>query len=186
VESFRIDGHSVRSYAIRVDEVTEVSPELVRTLIDIDLQTFAEATFSSYTALALLLTGRVFVLRADEVVIGTCVCYRSWQHPDDATLLAMGIRPGWRGRGLGQRFVSGVLASLQAAGLRTVTLVVGADNARAIRTYSDVGFAVDPHTLADPHSGDLLKVMRCALHDGARVQRRSRWRLRCGRAQKPS
>lgn len=163
MESFRIDGHSVRSYAIRVDEVARPTPSLVRTLIDIDLQTFAEATYSSYTALVLLQTGRVFVLRADDVIIGTCVCYRSWQSADDITLLAMGIRPGWRGRGLGQRFVSGVLDKLRESGVRSVTLLVGADNERAIRTYSDVGFVAEAQIIADPQSGDELRTMRCAL-----------------------
>lgn len=163
MESFRIDGQSVRSYAIRVDEVTQASSDLVRTLIDIDLQTFSEASFSSYTAVAMLDTGRVFVLRANQVIIGSCVCYRSWQNPDEATLLAMGIRPGWRGRGLGQRFVTGVLEKLQQSGMRTVKLFVGADNQRAIRTYNDVGFAAEPQSFVDPQSGDTLRVMRCAL-----------------------
>lgn len=163
MESFRIDGHSVRSYTIRVDEVTRPTSSLVRTLIDIDLQTFAEATFSSYTALALLQTGRVFLLRADDVIIGTCVCYRSWQNVDDVTLLAMGIRPGWRGRGLGQRFIGGVLEKLRESGVRSATLLVGADNDRAIRTYADVGFVADAQIIADPQSGDELRTMRCAL-----------------------
>ena len=38
MESFRIDGNSARDYTIRVEEVFDLTPELVKTLLDIDLQ----------------------------------------------------------------------------------------------------------------------------------------------------
>lgn len=144
MESFRIVRESGREFHIGVDEVHTVTPELVQTLIDVDLQTFAESTFSHYTAAAFLTGGRVFLLRANDKVIGTCVCMRGWERPQEAMILSMGIRPGWRGRGLGQRFVSGVLDKLRARGLRSVSLLVGRENRRAVKVYEDVGFkAVD-------------------------------------------
>lgn len=169
MESFRIDGNSSRDYALRVDEVGDFTPELVRTLIDIDLQTFAESTFSPYTAAAFLKCGRVFLLRADDVVIGTCVTMRSWDRPNEALLMAMGIRPGWRGRGLGQRFVTGVLDRLRARGLRSVCLLVGHDNRRAIKVYSDVGFRAVEEREVDPRNGDVLVLMRASLQEDGQV-----------------
>src|SRR5688500_9456774 len=173
VESFRIDGNSVRDFSIRVDEVTDVTPDLVQILLEIDLQTFAESTYSTYTAAAFFRMGRVFLLRADEVVIGTCVCFRSWDRPNEAMLLSMGIRPGWRGRGLGQRFVTGVLDRLRSRGLRSVALLVGKENRRAIKVYADVGFHVVDERLVDPDSvpganhasrdGETLVLMRTYL-----------------------
>lgn len=163
MESFRIDGNSVRDYTIRVDEVDRLTPDLVETLIEIDLQTFAESTFSSYTAVAFLRFGRVFLLKADDVVIGTCVCFRSWDRPDEVQLLSMGIRPGWRGRGLGQRFVQGVLDRLRQSGMSSVFLLVGRDNRRAIKVYTDVGFRlVEEHEVV-PFGGEVLQLMRAVL-----------------------
>jgi len=163
MESFQIDGTTGRQFAIRVEEVGQIDADLVRTLIEIDLQTFAESTFSPYTAAAFLQNGRVFLLRADEAVIGTCVCMRSWDRPQDAMILSMGIRPGWRGRGLGQRFVGMVLDKLGSRGLRSVSLLVGADNRRAIKVYSDVGFEVVSESPGDPRTGSTLLVMRLQL-----------------------
>lgn len=171
MESFRIDGNSVRDFSIRVDEVSDVTPDLVQTLLEIDLQTFAESTYSTYTAAAFFRMGRVFLLRADEVVIGTCVCFRSWDRPNEAMLLSMGIRPGWRGRGLGQRFVTGVLDRLRARGLRSVALLVGKENRRALKVYADVGFHVVDERLVDPDvapfvphaKGEALVLMRAYL-----------------------
>ncbi len=169
MESFRIDGNSARDYIIRVEEVFDLSPDLVKTLLDIDLQTFAESTFSQYTAAAFLKFGRVYLLRADEVVIGTCVCFRSWDRPNEVLLMSMAIRPGWRGRGLGQRFVTGVLERLKARGIRSVSLLVGSDNRRALKVYTDVGFRAIEERDVDPQNGDVLVVMRAVLQEDSAV-----------------
>mgnify|MGYP002632738905 CR=1 FL=1 len=165
MESFRIDGKAGREFVIRVDEVSDFSSDLVQILIEIDLQTFAESTFSPYTAAAFLQNGRVFLLQADDVIIGTCVCMRGWDRPNEGMILSMGIRPGWRGRGLGQRFVSGVLEKLKSKGLRSVSLLVGEDNRRAIKVYQDVGFDVVETGAADPRTGNHLLLMRAHLQD---------------------
>lgn len=165
MESFRIDGSSARDYAIHVDELNDITPEVVQTLLEIDLQTFAESTYSSFTAAAFLKMGRVFALRAEEVTIGVCVCFRSWERPNEVMLLSMGIRPGWRGRGLGQRFVTGVLDRLRARGIRSVALMVGKDNRRAIKVYSDVGFQVVGERVVEPESGETLLTMRAVLKE---------------------
>lgn len=163
MESFRIDGNSVRDYTILVDEVQELTPDLVSTLVEIDLQTFAESTFSMYTAAAFLRFGRVYLLRADDVVIGTCVCFRAWDRPNEVHLLSMGIRPGWRGRGLGQTFVTGVLDRLRQRGTRAVCLFVGRDNRRAIKVYTDVGFRPVEEREVDHDSAEVLLMMRAVL-----------------------
>ncbi len=162
-EVFWIDGEDGPSHVIRVDEAGAMTPDLVRAILEIDLQTFAEGTFTSYTAAVFLQHGRVFLLRADDVVIGTCVLMRTWEDPDEATVLAMGIRPGWRGRGLGQRFVAGVLQRLLRSGVRRVTLMVASDNRRALRVYRDVGFSQVAEREADPRTHDTLIVLRADL-----------------------
>jgi ribosomal protein S18 acetylase RimI-like enzyme len=176
MESFRIERESGRAFQIRVEEVPAVTPDLVQTLIDIDLQTFAEPTFSHYTATAFFANGRVFLLRADDVVIGTCVCMRTWERPTEVSILSMGIRPGWRGRGLGQRFVSGVLERLRSRGLRSVTLLVGRQNRRAIKVYQDVGFQIVGESavrvlgaVVGPAPEDGLLTMRVRLSDEVEV-----------------
>lgn len=169
METFRIDGDAGRSYEIRVEEADGLNDELVRTLIDIDLQTFSESTFSHYTAAAFLKNGRVFLLRADDVVIGTCVLVRCWDRPNEVMMLSMGIRPGWRGRGLGQTFVVGVEKQLRKRGIRAISLLVGADNRRAIKVYEDVGFQVVETSLEDPRTGEAFLLMRCQLQDDPQI-----------------
>ena len=163
--TFRMDSVAGRSYEIRVEEVDELHADLVRTVIEIDLQTFFESTFSYYTAAAFLKNGRVFLLHADDSVIGTFVCMRCWERPNEVMILSMGIRPGWRGKGLGQHFVMGVLQKLSQRGIRSVSLMIGEDNKRAIRVYQEVGFEVMDETSEDPKTGETYVFMRRKLQD---------------------
>ena len=164
VETFKMDElDSPRT--IRVEEVAQVTPETVQTLIEIDLQTFAESTFSQYTALAVLHSGQVFLLRVDDIIVGTCVCLRNWKQVDEALVLTMGIRPGWRGRGLGQRFVQGVLSALKACGVAQVSLLVDKSNFRAIKTYQDVGFDYREEFMTAPHTGAEFVHLSARLND---------------------
>jgi [ribosomal protein S18]-alanine N-acetyltransferase len=159
----RIDGDNGTAFAISVAEAGGLTPDLVRTILEIDLQTFAEGTFSAYTAAIFLQHGKVFLLRADDEAIGTAVCMRSWGDPDEVTLVAMGIRPGWRGQGLGQRFIAGVMQQLRVSGVRRMSLMVGPSNKRAIAVYRDVGFVVAEEHEADPRAGERLLLLRADL-----------------------
>jgi len=141
----------------------------VRTLIEIDLQTFAESTFSHYTAAAFLKYGHVFLLRADDGVIGTCVCMRTWDRPNETLILSMGIKPGWRGRGLGQFFIAGVVERLREQGNLAVCLLVGSGNSRALKVYKDVGFEVIDEGPEDPRTGERFVYMRMPLPQDGRL-----------------
>lgn len=128
---------------IRTHEVTEHDTALIKTVIDIDLMTWSEQTFSRYTAALMLRHGRTFVLLADDVPVGTCQCVRSWERPSEAVLFSISIRPGWRGRGLGTRFMQDVFDALTRSGLRSVILSVTADNGTGIQKYQELfGFQV--------------------------------------------
>ena len=135
---FTIEGEAGRTYRIRVEEAPYRRADWIQTLLDIDLQTFSEATFSGHAAAALFENGRVFLLCADDIIIGTCVCVRVWDRPDEALMLSMAIRPGWRGRGLGQRFLSGVRDQLASRGRShtRMTSCVNPDEESTSRTCS--------------------------------------------------
>ncbi len=121
-------------------EVTQPSMEVIRTLVEVDLATFSESTFSDFALASMIRNGRVFLLQTGGSTIGTCITMRCWDRPSEAMVLSMGIKPGWRGQGLGQMFLMAVLDKLRQKGLRSVSLYVGTDNRRAIRVYQDCGF----------------------------------------------
>lgn len=169
MQRFQIDGDAGHSYEIRIEDAVGVSEELIRVLLEIDLQTFSEATFSNYTAAAFLRQGHVMLLRADGVIIGTCVLMRCWERPHEVALISMGIRPGWRGKGLGQRFLTGVVERMRQLGMRAVAVMVADDNRRALRVYEDVGFRFIETTLDDRRTGESFVLLRRVLQDDVPV-----------------
>lgn len=157
------DAASLPTPDMVVEEVSGVNSRAMRTLIDIDLQTFSEPTFSHYTAAAFLHSGNVFTLSVAGSVIGTCVFMRVWDRPNEANLLSMGILPGYRGQGLGQRFLLEVLERLRCRGLLAVTLMVASDNRRARKVYTDAGFVETGVYYEDPRTTEGYLQLRVQL-----------------------
>ena len=142
-EPFSLSPKGGPTYEIKTVEITEHDPKLIKTIIDIDLMTYSAATFSHHTAGLILRYGRGFLLTANDSVIGTCQCIRSWERASEAILFSMAIRPGWRGRGLGTRFMQGVLEALRENGVRSVVLHVDAGNTGGIHIYEQkFGFEI--------------------------------------------
>ncbi|MEZ4319599.1 MAG: GNAT family N-acetyltransferase [Myxococcota bacterium] len=169
MESFGTSGQTGPRTGFQIDEVHEVTPDLIDTLVEIDLQTFSESTFSEYAAAAMLRNGRVYLLSSGDQIIGTCVTMRCWDRPNEAMILSMGIKPGWRGQGLGQHFIRGVLQKLRQRGLRSACLYVGTDNRRAIRVYEDVGFTVVERALGNRGDRAQLHLLRVTFQDSQPV-----------------
>lgn len=140
---FSLAGKTGKTYTIRIDEVRAYDPALIKTIIEIDLMTYSEPTWSRATANLMLRYGHTWLLMADEMCIGTCHFLRSWDNPNEAVLFSMAIRPGWRGRGLGKRFLQGVIEELPRLGVQSIVLEVDANNRYAIRLYEhNFGFRV--------------------------------------------
>lgn len=127
------DGHQYRIRVVRAEH----HPQQIKQLLEIDLMTFSVPTFSRYTAGLMLRHGRTFLMLADEQVIGTCGVVRSFDRPSEAVIFSHAIRPGWRGRGLGTRFLKEVLMHLREDGMRSAIIDVEPDNVQAIRIYED-------------------------------------------------
>lgn len=165
LESFDQDVGGERTFRVRLERARRGDPDLARTLVDIDLHTFTESTFSPYTAAALAHHAEVFLLRADDTVVGAATCLRSWEPADEALLLSIGLLPGWRGRGLGYRFVAALLDALRVQGIASVSLMVGSGNERAVGVYSALGFEVADRGEPDPYTGERQLLLRAALRD---------------------
>ncbi len=138
-------------YALHIDEVENYDASILADLGALDLLTYSEPTFSRYTLAAFLRHGKVYTIRADDVLVGACHCMRNFAHPEEVVLFNMALRPGWRGQGLGTRFLDGVLDRMRAEGARGVRLLVSTSNARAIAVYQQkFGFTLVAR-LEDPY-----------------------------------
>jgi ribosomal protein S18 acetylase RimI-like enzyme len=74
-----------------------------------------------------------------------------------AELLAIAVAPGGRGRGVGRALVDALTSELARRGVAAVRVVVGADNAGALRLYEACGFK--PATRIEVHRGTASRVL---------------------------
>jgi ribosomal protein S18 acetylase RimI-like enzyme len=130
-----LSEHGGRSFKITVAEVKEHDPSLIASVVEIDLMTFSEPTWSRFTAGLMLRHGRTFLLQANGAIIGTSQLLRSWSAPQEAVLFSMSIRPGWRGHGLGTFFLEEISAVLIRSQVTSLVLEVDPENAPAIELY---------------------------------------------------
>lgn len=128
--SFNSEG-----YELSVVEVDVHDPSLVPVLTELDLLSYSEPTFSRYTLGGLMRFGRIYLIKADDLVIGACHTFRAFDDPDAVVIFNMALRPGWRGHGLGSRLLRGVLLRLRARQVKRVVLAVASNNHRAISVY---------------------------------------------------
>ena len=76
---------------IRVLPLDACDPASISQIVNIDLMTFSEPTWSRSTAGLMIRQGRTFLMTRGPVVIGTCQCLRSWERPQEAVLFMMAI-----------------------------------------------------------------------------------------------
>jgi len=79
----------------------------------------------------------VVVVAAGEEAVGAG---RSFALDGAAYLSAIGVRPGWRSRGIGRLVTAALATAAFGAGSRTVHLGVAVDNIPAWRAYAALGF----------------------------------------------
>lgn len=151
-------------YRFEIREVQGYDPSLIPILTELDLLTYSEPTFSRFTLGAFLRHGRVFLAMAEELVIGACHCMRDYEHPEDVIIFNMALRPGWRGHGLGTRFLAAVLEKMKQSGVRAVVLQVADHNQRAIWIYKEkFGFTQIGTNHDEFRNGQTYMVMRLEL-----------------------
>lgn len=153
-------------FELTISEVDEHDPALIPVLSELDLLSYAEPTFSRYTLGGLMRFGRIYVIRADDLIIGVCHTFRSFADPDEMVIFNMALRPGWRGHGLGSRLLSGVLERMKAGGARRVVLAVASNNRRAIAVYqARFGFRHSQSLENEFNNGQPYHLLRLELAD---------------------
>jgi mycothiol synthase len=79
-------------------------------------------------------------LDRDEVVGAVCCRASSHRSPDTASVDALGVRPAWRGRGIGRALLLAAFGQLHRRGIGAVDLGVDSENETgATRLYERVG-----------------------------------------------
>jgi mycothiol synthase len=87
-----------------------------------------------------------FVGRADQTIAGFAICREREEEGQTVGWVSLiGVRPSWRGRGLGEALLGHSLNALRHRGLRRAALNVDAENTTgALRLYRKAGMEAKP------------------------------------------
>jgi ribosomal protein S18 acetylase RimI-like enzyme len=108
------------------------------------VEPFSLADTAAFVARNLSAGNPHYVVADGETIVGWCdICRQPAPvYAHDATL-GMGLREGYRRRGLGERLLCATLGAARAAGLERVSLSVYARNTGAMALYRKVGFVIE-------------------------------------------
>lgn len=151
---------------IRVQEVDEVEPHLLQALMEIEQEAFGVGGMNEWFLPPFVRRGQVYVLWVEgkEQPVGVAECMVTWGQPECAYLFGIAIREGWRGQGLGTRFLLEICHRLQAMGFLALDLTVAPTNVPALRVYKDkLGFETIAFHREEYGQGEDRLVMRLDL-----------------------
>ncbi len=155
-------------YDLSIVECDIHDPALIPVLTELDLHSYTEPTFSRYTLGGLMRFGRLFLIKADTLVIGACHTFRNFDDPEEVVIFNMALRPGWRGHGLGTRLLQGVIDQLKAHAVKRIALAVASNNHRAIAVYrAKFGFVSVDLLPNEFNNGQEYHLMRLELGEGS-------------------
>ncbi|NMB46851.1 MAG: GNAT family N-acetyltransferase [Firmicutes bacterium] len=152
--------------SIRVQEVDDVEPQLLLALIEIEQEAFGIGGMNEWFLPPFVRRGRVYALwvEGSEQPLGVAECMISWGQPRCAYLFGIAIRDGWRGKGLGTRFLKEICRRLRGMGFTALDLTVSPTNIAALRVYQEkLGFRIIAFHRAEYGQGEDRLVMRLDL-----------------------
>ncbi|GEM_PF-320513 len=126
---------------LRLERVRRPGPELLALLAAYDEEAFGVVGLRACDLAVMAEAGAVFVAWQGEEVAGACQLLRMLDEPEFLYLVGFYLRPGWRGRGVGRRFLELVSQESRRLGAQGLLLTVAPDNARALALYRRFGFA---------------------------------------------
>jgi ribosomal-protein-alanine N-acetyltransferase len=119
--------------------VAEAGQAHAAAIAALSAECFDDGGWSGESVRTLLRTPGTFALIAEAAgrPAGFILCRAA---ADEAEVLTIGVRPRWRGRGIGGGLLDAALARLGAAGIGRLFLEVGVDNRAALALYASRGF----------------------------------------------
>lgn len=108
---------------------------------EIDRQAFGDAGLDEWFIVPFFRHGMVLALRYQKEIVGSAVFLRDWDSQNQAYLFSVAIDSGYRGQGLGTRFLKECFSIIKKEGIRHVELTVDPSNHQAIKVYKEkLGF----------------------------------------------
>ena len=105
-----------------------------------EAEAFGDGGLNSWTLPVFIKHGAVYVYKKDGVICAIADIIKDWLDPELVFIVGFLVRKELRGKRLGPKFLSELLAALKDDGARVVQLTVDDKNSRALELYTKAGF----------------------------------------------
>ena len=143
-----------------VRRVRRPDTQLLRQLQEFDFEAFGKTGLRTYDLAVIAEVGMLVAALVGEEIVGGCQLVLMLDEADFLFVVGLYLRPDWRGRRLGKRFLEAVAREAKVSGAKGLMLTVAPGNERALRLYEGVGFVEEAY-LADFYgSGEHRQLLR--------------------------
>ncbi len=132
---------AVQRFTVR--RVTRPDARLLSALQALESEAFGHLGLRAYDLAVVAEAGMLLVGSVGDEIVGGCQLLRMLDEPGAFFVVGFYVRPGWRGRGLGETLLQAVIEEARVAGAESLLLTVAADNSRALSVYEKAGFGIE-------------------------------------------
>lgn len=136
----RSSEREVLSPELEVVRIQRPDPNILERLANYDREAFGPLGLQGCDLAVMAEAGAVFVAKLGDEIVGSCQIMRMLDEPEFLYLVGFYIRPQWRGRRLGVRFLQLVIREARALGSEGIVLTVSPTNQAALALYRGIGF----------------------------------------------
>ncbi|HWP98177.1 MAG TPA: GNAT family N-acetyltransferase [Syntrophomonadaceae bacterium] len=114
-----------------VELIQRIEPQLLKTLVDIEVSNFSTAAgLDERMLVPLIRHGRVFIIRHEDQIAGLCRYILDWEVQGKAYLVCISANNYARNKGLATSLLKDSISHLPREGIREVELTVSLDDKR--------------------------------------------------------
>lgn len=147
-----------------IELVQTVEPELVKRLVELEIDAFGPGGMNEWHLVPLIRHGRVYVIRQNHEIVGLIQYMLDWNSPQKAYMVGVSVGKEWRGHGIGTKLLKESFSKLYQENIQEIELTVDPKNVAAVTIYEKkLGFVIQELRENEYGEGENRLVMKLLL-----------------------
>lgn len=147
-----------------IELVQTVEPELVKRLVELEIDAFGPGGMNEWHLVPLIRHGRVYISRQNQEIVGLIQYMLDWNSPQKAYMVGVSVDKEWRSHGIGTKLLKESFSRLSQENIQEVELTVDPKNVAAVTVYEKkLGFIIEELRENEYGEGENRLVMKLSL-----------------------
>ncbi len=147
-----------------IELVQTVEPELVKRLVELEIDAFGLGGMNEWHLVPLIRHGRIYISRQNDEIVGLIQYMLDWSSPQKAYMVGVSVDKEWRGHGIGTKLLKESFSMLSQENIQEIELTVDPKNVAAVTVYEKkLGFIIQELRENEYGEGENRLVMKLSL-----------------------